>query len=160
MSAQDTVVRLAPDQLRDLAAMVAAHLEAARAGAEDATEPNDGELVDARTLARLLGVKPSTVYAHSAALGAREIGEGSRPRLRFDPDEAREAWTRRSTSRRSAGAESRSGPRKPRARRHVDLGSGAPLLPIGDRSLPRRRRQAGDTHPDPQAASTTTGGRP
>ena len=53
-----------------------------------------GELVDAQTLAGLLGVERSYVYAHAAELGAVRLGGGSKPRLRFDLEAAREAMAR------------------------------------------------------------------
>lgn len=49
-------------------------------------------LVDAATLARQLGVSRSTVYEHASELGVRHVGDGARPRLRFDPETALEAW--------------------------------------------------------------------
>jgi len=51
-------------------------------------------LVDASTLAQLLGVSRAWVYEHAGELGALALGpagEGKRPRLRFDPDAARAA---------------------------------------------------------------------
>jgi hypothetical protein len=51
-------------------------------------------LVDATELARLLGISRSTVYDNAAMLGGLEVGNGGRrPRLRFDPEKARAAWT-------------------------------------------------------------------
>jgi hypothetical protein len=41
-------------------------------------------LVDAATLARILGVSRATVYANADELGALRLGSGSRARLRFD----------------------------------------------------------------------------
>jgi len=49
-------------------------------------------LVDAATIARILGISRATVYEHSGALGAVRLLEGSRPRLRFDVTKARAAW--------------------------------------------------------------------
>lgn len=43
------------------------------------------ELVDAATVARLLGVSRATVYAKAVELGAIRVGNGKRGRLRFDP---------------------------------------------------------------------------
>lgn len=51
--------------------------------------------VDAVTLARLLGISRAAVYDHAEELGARRLGDGPRPRLRFDPEVARAAWTAR-----------------------------------------------------------------
>jgi hypothetical protein len=42
------------------------------------------ELVDAGELARALGVQREWVYEHSDQLGAIRLGDGPRPRLRFD----------------------------------------------------------------------------
>jgi hypothetical protein len=44
------------------------------------------QLVDAAELARLLGIERSWVYAHAIELGAVKLGEGAKPRLRFDPE--------------------------------------------------------------------------
>jgi hypothetical protein len=73
-------------------------------------------LVDAETLAGLLGVSRSTVYEHAVELGAVEVGNGSKPRLRFDVEQARAAWTRKAAA---AGAadETRPPMRAPRRRR-------------------------------------------
>lgn len=50
-------------------------------------------LVDAATLARLLGVGRDFVYSHADELGALRLGSGPKARLRFDPDTARAALT-------------------------------------------------------------------
>jgi hypothetical protein len=68
-------------------------------------------LVDAATLAGALGVDRSYVYAHADELGAVRLGGGSKPRLRFDLEAAREAMARYASkqsqgSNVSAGAES------------------------------------------------------
>jgi len=44
------------------------------------------ELVDAAEAARILGVTRSTVYELADELGAQKIGNGSKPRLRFDAE--------------------------------------------------------------------------
>jgi hypothetical protein len=48
-------------------------------------------LVDARQLARELGVSTDYVYAHADDLGAMRLGTGPRARIRFDLDRARQA---------------------------------------------------------------------
>jgi hypothetical protein len=58
------------------------------------SEPPHGGLMDAATLAGILGVDRSYVYAHADELGAVRLGGGSKPRLRFDPEAAREAMAR------------------------------------------------------------------
>jgi hypothetical protein len=50
--------------------------------------PARHELVDAAELARRLGVERSWVYTHAIQLGAIKLGNGRRPRLRFDPQVA------------------------------------------------------------------------
>ncbi len=74
-------------------------------------EPTRGRLVDAQTLADALGVDRSYVYSHAAELGAVRIGSGSKPRLRFNLDIARQAFAcyagnHSQGSNASAGAES------------------------------------------------------
>jgi len=44
------------------------------------------ELVDAAELARRLGIERSWVYTHAIELGAVKLGNGAKPRLRFDPE--------------------------------------------------------------------------
>lgn len=48
------------------------------------------DLVDAATLADILGVSRGTVYAHAKALGGERIGTGLRAPLRFDVERARD----------------------------------------------------------------------
>ncbi len=48
-------------------------------------------LVDARELAKGLGVSPHFVYAHATELGAMRLGSGPKARVRFDLDRARRA---------------------------------------------------------------------
>lgn len=48
-------------------------------------------LVDARGLAKELGVSLDYVYAHAIELGAMRLGSGPKARIRFDLDRAREA---------------------------------------------------------------------
>src|SRR5205823_629871 len=80
-------IRLEDDQLERLADLVAERL----GRTPSARDP----LVDARELARLLGVSRSVVYHHAGDLGAIRIGAGERGRLRFDPKVAmRGAHTR------------------------------------------------------------------
>jgi hypothetical protein len=88
------------------------------------------QLVDAATLARVLGVSRDCVYAHAVELGGQRIGAGPRGRLRFDLDRALEAWTSRSVSKESPGPESRSVVRGSTHRRRRRMGSGPELLPI------------------------------
>jgi hypothetical protein len=52
------------------------------------------QLVDAATRAGILGVSRAYVYEHAAELGAEPLGNGAKPRLRFDVDRARVAFQR------------------------------------------------------------------
>jgi hypothetical protein len=87
-------------------------------------------LVDATTFARLLGVSRSTVYEHAERLGAIEVGDGDRPRLRFDAEKARAAWSARTGSKRSQPAQMPASAQVRRRRRRAQSGSGARLLPV------------------------------
>lgn len=91
--------------------------------------PRERRLVDAATLAAELGVDRSWVYTHRAELGAIRLGTGSKPRLRFDVDIARE----------SLASSTRKEPQTPQTpvvtggasrSRRQRLGSSADLLPI------------------------------
>jgi hypothetical protein len=87
-----------------------------------------GQLVDAAAVARLLGVSRATVYAKADELGAIRIGNGKRPRLRFDP--ARIV---------ANGLAESGGPRKSRRRRprrRVSQPPNSGLLPIQGRRSP------------------------
>jgi hypothetical protein len=95
------------DRLADaLAERLAVRLAERQAAEIDGAErqPAAGttaRLVNAAELAHVLGVSRSMVYAHAAELGALEVGNGGRPRLRFDPQQALSAWGSRCTSEQS-----------------------------------------------------------
>jgi hypothetical protein len=96
------------------------------------------EWVDARELARLLGLSRNTVYAKADELGGIRLGTGTRARLRFDVGEATEALRSRErpasrTSRKLGG-------------RRQGRSSGIDLLPIrGERPPSRARRRCSCT---------------
>lgn len=48
------------------------------------------QLMTAEEVARWWGISRRWVYDHAEDLGARRLGAGRRPRLRFDPDEVAE----------------------------------------------------------------------
>jgi hypothetical protein len=73
-----------------------------RAAVEALTPGRSGRLVDAVTLAGALGVSRAWVYEHRDELGAVRLGGGSRPRLRFDLEVARERFARCSSERSQA----------------------------------------------------------
>jgi hypothetical protein len=110
----ETPITLSEAQLDQLAERIADRL---RQGDCVSRAPH---LVDATTLAEALGVDRSYVYAHAAELGAIRLGSGSKPRLRFDLEAAREAFACYASkqsrgSNTSAGAES-AAPTAPRRR--------------------------------------------
>jgi hypothetical protein len=109
-----TVGRLHPDDLRELARLIADELR------QDRLTP---ALVDAKALATRLGVEPGWVYEHADELGAIRLGDGPRARLRFDVQRAREAMAVRAPT--TPEPLRRRSPRPPSA-----TSSRAPLLPI------------------------------
>jgi hypothetical protein len=118
---------LARDLARELAPLLAELLGAA---------PRRSRLIDAATLAGMLGVSRHAIYQHSRALGAIRIGDGPRGRLRFDPDTALEAWIHRSSRRNPQDPETPAAAGKTRPRRRPSTGSKAGLLPIEGDLLP------------------------
>ena len=70
-----------------------AEATAARLAEIVSAAPGAFALVDARQLARDLGVSLDYVYAHAHAteLGAMRLGSGPKARIRFDLDRARQA---------------------------------------------------------------------
>ena len=90
------------------------------------------QLVDVGTVARYLGVDPAWVYAHADELGARRLGSGARPRLRFSLQEVSAKLTRRSPvaePKPPVGAPRSRSRNKPKSRTESDVD----LLPIRDR---------------------------
>jgi hypothetical protein len=116
------VVRLDNDQLEMLADLIADRLRPSNIAA--------GGLVDAATLAAHLAIGRETVYEHAEILGARRLGLGPRPRLRFDLEEAERRWTSCLSSRKSEAMQSRSVEPVRRRRRRAGLGTDVNLLPI------------------------------
>jgi hypothetical protein len=77
-------VRLDPDSIEAIARRLAELL------ADRRPEPPERGLISAEAVAKRWGVSRRWVYEQAERLGARQIGAGSRPRLRFDPDEVAE----------------------------------------------------------------------
>jgi len=82
---------LTPEAIEQIAQRVAALLRhnqpVPAAGATD----TPAQLLDASQLARQLGVTRAWVYEHATELGAITLGDGPRPRLRFNPQTAAKA---------------------------------------------------------------------
>ena len=89
-----------------------------------------GELMDAGQLARYLGLNRAWVYEHADALGAIQLGDGPRPRLRFDPQIAVQALKTRQRRNEPEPANTARRPGRPRRRPES---SSVPLLPIHER---------------------------
>jgi hypothetical protein len=107
--------------------------------------PSARRLVDAATIAELLGVSRDTVYQHAVALGGRRLGDAPRGRLRFDPDEALEGWMHRSSRRDPPAPKAGADAAKAPSRRRRQPGSNARLLPVhGERvDLPAEGEEGG-----------------
>jgi len=88
------------------------------------------ELVDAAELARRFGIERSWVYTHAIELGAVKLGDGPKPRLRFDPEIAARVL-RRVGEESAADPPARSGERAGQPQR--GRGSEVSLLPIRGR---------------------------
>jgi hypothetical protein len=92
------------------------------------------DLMDAGELARHLGLTRAWVYEHAQQLGAIAVGDGPRPRLRFDAQTAIKALNVR--QRRDEAVETKAdGPHPGRPRRRL-APSTVPLLPVHE---PRTR---------------------
>jgi hypothetical protein len=104
-------------------------------------QPSQSKLVDAATLAGVLGVSRAWVYENAQRLGARRLGEGPRGRLRFDLDAAQTAFACY-TSKQSQGSNTSTGAKSlaPPGRRQRRLSNGLPepgsVLAVRPRSGP------------------------
>jgi hypothetical protein len=123
-----------------LAPLIAEALAGSGNGAQpDATgrAPREHEsvsrLVTAAEVAAMLSVTRDTVYAHAAELGAVRIGDGPRPRLRFDPEKAVAAWASHDARANSQAITSRAAGGTRRGRPRRSMGTDVPLLPIRGR---------------------------
>jgi excisionase family DNA binding protein len=99
------------------------------------SSPPAARLLTAAELADVLGVHRDTVYEHAGELGVIRIGGGKKPRLRFDLEQARAAWTVVSTGRRSLQAVDGGAEPKAQGRPRLSLGANADLLPIKGRMV-------------------------
>ena len=78
-------VHLDPESVEAIARRLADLLS----GGAEAERPRK-QLLSAEEVSRWWGVSRRWVYDHAECLGARRLGTGSRPRLRFDPDDVAE----------------------------------------------------------------------
>jgi hypothetical protein len=102
----------------DLAYVEAVAHRVAELISDDTHETAAPRLVDAATLAAELGVERSWVYEHADELHPVRLGNGSKPRLRFDVLAVRAALASQGlTELRSRGSFERRGSRAPARRR-------------------------------------------
>jgi hypothetical protein len=81
-------LRLAPESIEALASRLA---EVLGASASEPREEGKGpRMISAAEVSKQWAVSRRWVYNHAEALGARRLGAGPRPRLRFDPEEVAE----------------------------------------------------------------------
>lgn len=124
-------IKLDPQTVEEIARRVVAVLERRGLGKR--------ELVDAAELARRFGIERSWVYTHAIELGAIKLGNGAKPRLRFDPEVAARVL-RRVDGKPVADPPARSGKRAGQPPRRA--ASDVRLLPI---------RGEGEENPPPGA---------
>lgn len=120
--------RLHPADVEAIAALVAAHLAADLERLLDGQAAPTTELVAAAEVARRFGVTAEWVRDHADELGAVRLGDGPRPRLRFDLAAVAERFPR-SGSEGSGGGDPAPRRRSPGHGRRV-AGTGVALLPI------------------------------
>lgn len=95
----ESVAVLSEAQLARLADLLAPRI------ADALRAPAEVELLDAGEVARRFGVTAEWVRDHRDELGAISLGDGPRPRLRFDVQHVAATLTRRSESGRSLDAD-------------------------------------------------------
>jgi hypothetical protein len=83
--AGQTVVQLDVRSIEAIAQCIAGLIGGEGGGLPDAPAP--GRLLSASEVAERWGVDRSWVYQHAERLGAIRLGDGPRPRLRFDPQQ-------------------------------------------------------------------------
>jgi hypothetical protein len=91
-------------------------------------------LIDATEVARRFGVDRGWVYAHARDLGAVRLGDGRRPRLRFDPSTVATALTRAAPTKDQTSNPVPTSPRRRATPREANL------LPIGPKRGVKSRR--------------------
>ncbi len=145
-------IRLAPDQLQQLADLVAAQLQDKTPRAHTGgllRQKAAGGLVDAATVAEALGVARRWVYDHADELGVISLGSGPKARKRFDLEAACEAMTRSSSGRSQAenvNEHGRSGAQRRSRGRRLPIGLPEPgsvlsIRPSAGAQAPQGRAQ-------------------
>lgn len=133
--ARRAAAELTPDAIEQVAQRVAQllrHEQSPPVDVEEEKHPARARLLTAEQLARHLGLNRAWVYEHAAELGAIQLGDGPRPRLRFDAQLAAQALQARRRRNESTAAGERPRPRPTRRR----MSPTVPLLPVHE---PRTR---------------------
>jgi hypothetical protein len=132
--ARQAAAELTPDAIEQVAQRVAQLLrhDQPPTADQDEAHPKPAHLLTAEQLARHLGLNRAWVYEHAAELGAIQLGNGPRPRLRFDAQLAAQALQARRRNEPTATSEK---PRPAQTRRRRTP-STVPLLPVHE---PRTR---------------------
>ena len=131
-------VRLAPESVEALAQRLAELLAPSQPSVSR-------RLLTAAEVSEWWGVERSWVYAHADDLGARRLGAGPRPRLRFDPDEVAERLGHATPSVDRRGASSM----------HPDSRNPTRLHRTPELSSPGKRRRPGGAPTPPATAPKT-----
>ena len=125
--------RLHPDDLATLADLVA---ERVLTGLAEGRRPDEEErLLTAAEVGRRFGVSPEWVRENAGRLGALRLGDGPRPRLRFDPERVAEELSARPVRGRS-DAPDRPPERVSRRTRSRRAGKRTGLLPVFEVNSP------------------------
>lgn len=82
-------LRIAPESIEALATRLAELLSGSNSEPERSATSKKKMLSPAE-VSELWGVSRAWVYRHAEALGVRRLGSGTRPRLRFNPEEIEE----------------------------------------------------------------------
>lgn len=116
--------RLHPDDVRAIAEAVADLLATGR------ERPVEVRLADAAEIAEAYRVTAGYVRANAARLGAVRIGNGPRPRLRFDPEVVAERWGSGDGGKRSARPKREGAPSSAKRSGQPASGTGLDLVPV------------------------------
>jgi hypothetical protein len=130
--------RLHPDDLARLADLIA---ERVLAGLAEGSPSDEERWLTAAEVARRFRVSPEWVRENAERLGALRLGDGPRPRLRFDPARVAEELSARSVRGRSDAPNS---PSERVSRRRQSRGSGkrTGLLPVFEVDSPAKSEKA------------------
>jgi hypothetical protein len=131
--------RLHPDDLAALADLIA---ERVLAGLAEDCPPRDEEwLLTAAEVARRFDVSPAWVRDNAERLGGLRLGDGPRPRLRFDPERVAEELSARPVRGRSDESD-RPPERASKRRRSRGSGKRTGLLPVFEVDSPAKSEKA------------------